>query len=389
MRGREMLDTIENLNPAYIEAAAEKPKAKKTGWLKWGAMAACLCLVVVGAVHMLSSEEGNNRSVLQWNDNFPAQDYFKYNSGSDSVSESKSIADVAIEYATTRSFSDYRAQMEQDGVIPIMNDHPMYNCSVHYNEDGSVFSITHSWHQRGDTYSDLTITIGHQEIEFIQDCIFVEVDENGNIVEPAVTVTERDGIQIVAEGSENRGKTITFQNETAWYQITGHSRDSYSAVIMLLDWVWEHPVNFEMFDINEGVEYTMAKLEDYPDAFSAQLPDFEELGYFLGEYYLQLKDGVPSTFEAHYYTGVTPEQVEDGTHYQMTGWTELHWHVTSEPVHYEVEGSMGDISVLTKEHIEDAMQKNSHVSFMMGDVYVWIGSKNPEEVWKAIESLKQ
>lgn len=48
MRGREMLDAIENLNPAYIEAAAEKPKAKKAGWLKWGAMAACLCLVVAG-----------------------------------------------------------------------------------------------------------------------------------------------------------------------------------------------------------------------------------------------------------------------------------------------------------------------------------------------------
>ena len=38
MRGREMLDTIEHLNPAYIEAAAEKPKAKKAGWRKWGAM---------------------------------------------------------------------------------------------------------------------------------------------------------------------------------------------------------------------------------------------------------------------------------------------------------------------------------------------------------------
>lgn len=50
MRGREMLDTIENLNPAYIEAAAEKSKAKKAGWVKWGAMAACLCLVLVGGI---------------------------------------------------------------------------------------------------------------------------------------------------------------------------------------------------------------------------------------------------------------------------------------------------------------------------------------------------
>lgn len=53
MRGHEMLDTIENLNPAYIEAAAEKPKAKKAGWLKWGAIAACLCLVVSIAIPIL------------------------------------------------------------------------------------------------------------------------------------------------------------------------------------------------------------------------------------------------------------------------------------------------------------------------------------------------
>lgn len=48
MRGHEMLETIEYLNSGYIEAAAEKPKPKKTGWRKWAAMAACLCLVLVG-----------------------------------------------------------------------------------------------------------------------------------------------------------------------------------------------------------------------------------------------------------------------------------------------------------------------------------------------------
>ena len=50
MRGREMLDAIENLNPAYIEAAAETPKANKADWLKWGAIAACLCLVIGGGI---------------------------------------------------------------------------------------------------------------------------------------------------------------------------------------------------------------------------------------------------------------------------------------------------------------------------------------------------
>lgn len=50
MRGHEMLKTIEHLNPGYIEAAAEKPKPKKTDWRKWVAMAACLCLVLTGVI---------------------------------------------------------------------------------------------------------------------------------------------------------------------------------------------------------------------------------------------------------------------------------------------------------------------------------------------------
>ena len=57
MRGRELLDTIENLNPAYIEAADEKPRVKKAGWLKWGATAACLAVVVLAGISMLP---GNN-----------------------------------------------------------------------------------------------------------------------------------------------------------------------------------------------------------------------------------------------------------------------------------------------------------------------------------------
>ena len=57
MRGCEILEAIEHLHPAYIEAAAEKPKAKNAGWLKWGAMVACLCLVVAAGISMLP---GNN-----------------------------------------------------------------------------------------------------------------------------------------------------------------------------------------------------------------------------------------------------------------------------------------------------------------------------------------
>lgn len=362
-------------------------KKKRPVWKKWGAMAACLCLVVEGAMHMIAPGE-SGRTVLQWSDTFQAKDYFKYNTGVEEVCSSHSIADIELPYAASRYFSDYRVQMESDGVIPVMPDHLLYECVVNYNEDGSIFSITHAWHQRGDTYSDLTITMGYQEVPLIQDCICIEVDENGNIVEPAVTVTERDGIRIVTEGSENREKTMTFQNETAWYQIAGSWGDSYESVAALLDWVWEHPVDFEMFAMEKGAEITTVHLSDDPNAFAEQLPDFKTLGYFLGEDYLQLKDGEPYAFEGHYYTGVTPEQVADGSFYELEGWTEIHWCIDAQPDYYDLQKCLGNLSELKKEQAVQALTEGSNFSFMLDGAFIKIYCKDAEEAWRAVESLK-
>lgn len=49
MRGDSLLDKMELIDPAYVEAADEVPKRKKSGWIKWGSLAACLCLIVAVA----------------------------------------------------------------------------------------------------------------------------------------------------------------------------------------------------------------------------------------------------------------------------------------------------------------------------------------------------
>lgn len=45
MNGNDFLDKMEQIDPAYVEAADEMPKKKRVAWLKWGAVAACLCVV--------------------------------------------------------------------------------------------------------------------------------------------------------------------------------------------------------------------------------------------------------------------------------------------------------------------------------------------------------
>ena len=55
MRGNELLDKLERIDPAYIEAADTAPNKRKSVWAKWGTLAACLCLVCVLAVPAMAA----------------------------------------------------------------------------------------------------------------------------------------------------------------------------------------------------------------------------------------------------------------------------------------------------------------------------------------------
>lgn len=69
MKKKTISDAITNIGTEYIEKAADytvEKKTRKPVWVKWAAMAACLCLVVVGALTIpnLQNEpqqgQGNN-----------------------------------------------------------------------------------------------------------------------------------------------------------------------------------------------------------------------------------------------------------------------------------------------------------------------------------------
>lgn len=50
MRGKEFLDKMDLIDPAFVEAADMKPARKKNTWLKWVALAACFCLILAGVL---------------------------------------------------------------------------------------------------------------------------------------------------------------------------------------------------------------------------------------------------------------------------------------------------------------------------------------------------
>lgn len=53
MRGDELLDKLELIDPVYVEAADEKPVRQKKAWVKWGVAAACLGVVLLAGVFLL------------------------------------------------------------------------------------------------------------------------------------------------------------------------------------------------------------------------------------------------------------------------------------------------------------------------------------------------
>jgi len=46
VRGHELLDKMELVSPAYVEAAEQPPKNKKAAWLRWAPIAACICILI-------------------------------------------------------------------------------------------------------------------------------------------------------------------------------------------------------------------------------------------------------------------------------------------------------------------------------------------------------
>lgn len=64
MRGNELLDKMKLIDPAYVEEADSLPKKKNYAWLRWCAMAACICLIIVGVVLQREPTDGISTNLV-------------------------------------------------------------------------------------------------------------------------------------------------------------------------------------------------------------------------------------------------------------------------------------------------------------------------------------
>ncbi len=309
MRSEKLQDAIGEVRDDFILDADTVIKKKKSHWPLLAAAAACLCLITVVAVKLLRSPAAVTPQ--QWSASMDPATYFKNSkNGKNGEKVSSSASLVMLPYAVSVPLHDERENLEAEGVLPAMPDRPEHLFWADYHSDGSLYKVVFYWGRRaGDEYSDLRMTASPKELHEISDVITVRVDENGNPLSADVTVTERNGVRIVAEGGEQEEKTLTWQTDDGWYQIGGSWNDSYEDMVALLDWFWAHPLRLDRFaSPPEGTIFHVSRLEQ-PDAFREQIPDFSALGYTAEDervYLWQREDeSVPVGFEGVYTRGGT------------------------------------------------------------------------------------
>lgn len=61
MRKEELCDVLGDINETYVKEARITPKVKKSGWMKWGAIAACFVLVLAVAIPQLRRQPPNQQ----------------------------------------------------------------------------------------------------------------------------------------------------------------------------------------------------------------------------------------------------------------------------------------------------------------------------------------
>lgn len=168
----------------------------------------------------------------------------------------------------------------------------------------------------------------------------------------------------------------TAGNASGWYQIEGSWNDTYEGVVRLLDWFWEHPVDFSRFSMEAGDIYTYKSLQEYPNAFTGYIPDFALWGYEQTSDALSLRNGEPFSYEGCYEADDRPP---------------VWWIVDTELDYYEEQENLGKLETLTLDEVKTALEEEQHITFAWDNYFIkiYMGSEGtPEMFWEILEELR-
>ena len=384
MKPEELLDSMEYIDADLVEKADHPVRIKRRAFVRWGAMAACLCLIAVGVFawhgHQKPTQSGE-ADIRHWSEGMVPGDYF---ADSSTAPTESSASLVMPPYAVSISLNGERDMLEAEGVLPAVPDHQDHDFEVDFNGDGSLYKVSFLWMRRGEgreAYSDLQLTAAPHEIHEVSDVITVYTDENGEAVAPNITVTERDGIFIYGEGAGKSKKLLTWQTEDGWYQLSSlNFSEDATDLVALLDWFWANPLNLEQFNARGQETIRFSSREEYPEAFAGEIPDFAALGYSAESERVSLTTWDDSSFPV-WFEGI-----------YTRGETRIRWSVSSGADRDAWAACLGRPGEITEEKINEALEERNYFTvFLDGPrmATLTVEQGGASDAWEIVQAMQR
>jgi len=160
MRKVKISETMQNINRKYVDEANAYTGATKASfrpvWMKWGAIAACLCLVIAAAFAVPVLFGGSEQIATL--DNGNEIKFIKSDGGSAQF-------DIAIQFSTR--------DLTEDEIKELFTDLPVSGYALFNEENGSVLGFE-------GKYEDMKLLVSSLEIE-LKDTVIDGEDEASDV----------------------------------------------------------------------------------------------------------------------------------------------------------------------------------------------------------------
>lgn len=317
------------------------------------------------------------------------REYFQNASVPDEEQHSGMIRDICETFTSgERFFSTKRQDLEEAEVIPALHGDYQFTCGAFYEENNELKELCLNWRLVRTTES------GYGE-----DFLIVSVSEKLNrflgVDEYASTfgqqLTRQEGTEIVAVGSAETEKCLTFQKEELWYRIYGSEGIPTEDMLAVLEHFLQRPIEVEAFAKEKGDEYTWTTLAEAPNAFAGYYPVDSELCPSL----------IPTASEVRLQNGV-PVAVLLAYDTAASGHAVIGWDIYRENPDFGLDlweeyNFAGDISNLTEQDLREYW-KRGIVQFQHCFPFSWDGyliaarlstDATPEQLWQLLQELQE
>lgn len=287
-----------------------------------------------------------------------------------------------------RFFSTKRQELEEAEVIPALHGGYQFTCGAFFEEDNRLKELSLSWklvHTTDWGYGENFLIVSVSE----KLNRFPGVDEYASHF--GQYLARQEGTEIVAVGSAETEKCLTFQKEKLWYRIYGSEGIPAEDILAVLEHFLRRPIEVEAFAKEKGDEYTWATLAEVPDAFAGYYPVDSELCPSL----------IPTASEVRLQNGV-PVAVLLAYDTAASGHAVIGWDIYRENPDFGLDlweeyNFAGDISNLTEQDLREYW-KRGIVQFQHRFPFSWdsyqIAARlstdaTPEQLWQLLQELQE